>query len=191
MRIKKSDEFLPSISKSELKVLYKNEKNAKAKLRLLAALRRKEGETLLSIAFSLEKAESTIHDWLARFEQGNLLYLYDTNQPGKPSLLTKKQLKELECILSQSPQKEDLPFVIWTTNLVQYIILKLFNVKYELWNIRKIIHKLGFVFKVPREENRKRNKKAQEEFKKKLKQKYNITLNLDLRYSALTKHTSS
>jgi transposase len=189
--IKKGTDFLPHVSTEELKKVYKKEKNAKAKLRLLAALRRKDGETLESIAFSLEKPKITIHDWLKRFEQGGLNKIHDTKQPGKPSRLSKSQLKELDKVLDSSPQKQNLPFTLWTTKLVQYVIFKLFNVKYELWNIRKIAHKLGFAFKVPRQQHRKANKKAQEKFKKNLKQTYNITLNLDSRSSVLTKLTSS
>lgn len=186
--IKKGLNFLPDISKLELKKLYKSEKNVKAKLRLLAALQRKEGGTLDSIAFSLEKPKTTIHDWLKRFEQYGLDNIYDTKQPGKPTRLTKKQFDKLEKVLDDSPQNQGLPFVLWTTKLVQYVILKLFNVKYELWNVRKIVNKLGFSLKVPRPQNRNVNKKAQEKFKKKLNQKYNIILNLDLRSSVLTRH---
>lgn len=188
--IKKGEEFLPTISKKELKILYKKEKNAKAKLRLLAVLKRKSGETLDDIAFSLEKPKTTIHDWLKRFEIGNLNKLHDKKQPGKPARLTKHQLDKLEEALDNSPQKQNLPFVIWTTKLVQYIIIKLFGVKYELWNVGRIVKKLGFNLKVPRQENKKVNKKAQEEFKKNLKRRYNIILNLDSRSSVLTRLSS-
>lgn len=189
--IKKGREFLPTISKKELKKFYKDERNAKAKLRLLAALRRKEGETLDSIAFSLEKPKTTIHDWLKRFEYDTLERLYDQKQSGKPALLTENQLKELEKALDSSPQKQNLPFVMWTTKLVQYFIVAKFKVMYKVRQIRNIIKKLNFTFKVPRQQNKNANKKAQEEFKKNLKKKYNITLNLDSRSSVLTKHTSS
>ncbi len=188
--LKKGLKFLPSVSSEELKKQYKKEKNVKAKLRLLAAIQRKKGKTLIDIAYALEKPKTTIHDWLIRFEDDGLQKLYDVKQSGKPSRLTKKQLLKLDKILEASPQKQDLPFVIWTTKLVQYIILKLFKMKYEVWNIRKLTKKMGFTFQVPRQKNNKANKKAQEEFKKNLKLKYNIMLNLDSRSSVLTKHTS-
>lgn len=189
--IKRGEQFLQFISKKELKELYKKEKNAKAKLRLLAVLQRKDGETLDSISFSLEKSKSTIHDWLKRFENGCLDQLYDVKQSGKPARLTKKQLKKLEKILDDSPEEQGFPFVLWTTKLVQYLLLVKFKVGYNLRQIRNIVKKAGFALKVPRQEDRKANKKAQEKFKKNLKQKYNIILNLDSRSSVLTKHTSS
>jgi transposase len=189
--LKKGGEFFPEFSKAQLKNLYEKEKTAKSKLRLLAAMKRKDGETLDAIAFSLEKPKTTIHDWLRRFENGSLQRVYDLKQPGKPSRLSKEQLKRLEKILEDTPQKEGLPFVMWTTNLVQYLLVKKFKVTYKVRHIRNLIRALGFTFKVPRQENRKANKKVQEEFKKNLKKKYGITLNLDLRSSVVMKHTSS
>lgn len=189
--LKKRDEFLVDISVSELKKMYDLEKNAKAKLRLLAALKRKKGDTLENIASSLQKPKTTIHDWLRRLEDGGVEKLYDIKQSGKPAKLSKQQLDELKKVLDNSPQKQGLPFVLWTTKLVQYIIIKLFDIKYEIWNIWKIVKKLNFSLQVPRQENRKSNKKLQEKFKVELKKKFNITLNLDSRSFVLTKRTSS
>lgn len=189
--LKKRDEYLVDISLSELKKMYHLEKNAKAKLRLLAALKRKDGNTLEEIASSLQKPKTTIHDWLRRLEDNGVKKLCDIKQSGKPAKLTKQQLDELGKILDDSPQKQGLPFILWTSKLVQYIIIKLFDVKYELWNVWKIVKQLNFNLKVPRQENRKANKKLQEKFKAELKKKFNITLNLDSRSFVLTKRTSS
>src|SRR3989338_6128989 len=117
--LKKRDEFLVDISLLELKKMYHLEKNAKAKLRLLAALKRKEGNTLEEIAYSLQKAKTTIHDWLRRLEDNGVKKIYDIKQSGKPAKLTKQQLDELEQILDDSPQKQGLPFTLWTTKLVR------------------------------------------------------------------------
>lgn len=188
--IQNGNKFLPDISKEELKRLYNMEKNAKAKLRLLAAIQRKEGKTLDDIASYLQKPKTTIHDWLQRIEHKGLKNLYDSKQSGKPPRLSENQLKELENILSDPPLKNGIPFVLWVTNLVQYIILKKFNKKFEVRQVRNIIKKINFTLQIPRQEHRKANKELQEDFKKKIKQKFNITLNLDSRSSVLTRHSS-
>lgn len=188
--IQNGNKFLPDISKEELKRLYNMEKDAKAKLRLLAAIQRKEGKTLDDISSYLQKPKTTIHDWLQRIEHKGLKNLYDIKQSGKPPRLSKNQLKELENILSDPPLKNGLPFVLWVTNLVQYIILKKFNKKFEVRQVRNIIKKINFTLQIPRQEHRKANKELQEDFKKKIKQKFNITLNLDSRSSVLTRHSS-
>lgn len=189
--IKKNDKFLPDTSKEELKRLYGKEKNAKAKLRLLAAIQRKDGKTLDGIAYSLQKPKTTIHDWLKRIEIKKLNGCYDIKQKGNRSKLTLQQREELEKILDESPQNQDIPFKLWTTGLVQYIIHRRHGISYTQSAIWKLTKKLNFSLKVPRQQHPKASKKAQEEFKKKLKQKFNITLNLDSRSSVLMKHTSS
>lgn len=186
--LKKGTAFLPDINKKKLEKLYSLEKNAKAKLRLLAAIQRKEGSSLDDIAYSLKKPKMTIGDWLRRLENDGLNKLYDVKQSGRPPKLSQEQMKKLEKILEESPEKQGIPFLVWTTKLVQYIIAKLFGVDFQLWNVRYIIKKIGFRFKTPRPKNKKANIKAQEEFKKKLKMKYNIILNSDSRSSVLTKH---
>ncbi len=188
--MKKGEKFLPEFSKAELAKLYQKEKNAKAKLRLLAAIFRKEGKSLDAISESVQTPKTTVHDWLKRLEGEGLDGLTDNSRPGRPSWLSQEQKDELENVLSGSPEEQGIPFKIWTTSLVQYIIHELFNVAYKPRNVQKLVKKLGFTLKVPRSRNKKASTKAQKEFKKKLKQKYDITLNSDLRSSFWTKHTS-
>lgn len=188
---KKGEAFLPQITKKELKVLYKKEKKSKPKMRLLAAMLRKEGKSISDISFSLQKPRMTISDWLRRFSKEDISKsIYDIRQSGKPPKLNKKQQNKLDQILSLTPDKQGIPFKIWTTSLVQYIIKEKFGIHFKPRNVRYIVDKLGFSFIKPRQKHKKANKKLQEEFKKKLKQKSNITLNLDLRSSFLMKRTS-
>lgn len=186
---KKGSDFLSEISKEEVKKLYKKEKDSKAKLRLLAIILRKEEKSLSEISTSIQKPIMTISDWLRKIGNEGLHRIYSIKQTGKPSRLTKNQLDYLYDVLEKSPEEQGIPFKIWTTSLVQYVIKKLFDVLYKIRNVRKIIRKLGFSLKVPRQENVKKNKKAVEEFKKNLKLKYNIILNLDSRPSVLMKST--
>jgi len=186
---KKGDQFLANVSMQYLKEQYKKEKDSKAKLRLLAAILRKEGKDLREISKSIHKPFTTISDWLKRFEKDGLKRIYNLKKSGRPSLLNEEQQEKLKEILEESPEKQKIPFKIWTTQLVQYIIKKTFGVLYVKRSIRIILKKLGFRLKVPRQENVKKNKKAVEEFKKNLKVKYNITLNLDSRSSVLMKST--
>lgn len=189
--IKKSDQFLPGISKEKLKQLYDKEKNGKAKLRLLVSIQRKEGKTLDDIAYSLQKPKTTIHDWLKRIEREELNGFYDIKQIGNNTKLTLEQREELGKILDESPQNQGIPFKLWTTKLVQYVVYKHHGISYTQSAIWKLTKKLHFTLKVPRQQHQKANKKVQEEFKKKLKQKFNIMLNLDSRSFVLMKHTSS
>ncbi len=189
--IKKSSQFLPDISNEKIKQLYVQDKNAKAKLRLLACIQRKNGKTLEDISYSLQKPKTTIHDWLQRIECKSISGCYDIKQKGNRAKLTQKQKDELTKMLEESPQNQGIPFKLWTTKLVQYVIYNSHGISYTPSAIWKLVTQLNFSLKVPRPEHLKTNKKIQEEFKKKLKQKFNITLNLDSRSSVLMKRTSS
>lgn len=187
---KKNEKFLPNISKENLQKIYKKEKNSKAKLRLLASILRKEGKTLSEISDSIQKPIMTISDWLKKIEKDGLKRIYDIKQSGRLSRLTEDELKKLKEILIESPEKQEIPFKVWTTSLVQYLINKMFGILYKVRNILNIVKRLGFSFKVPRQENIKKNVKAVEEFKKNSKEKYGIIINVDSRSSVLTKCTS-
>lgn len=81
--MKKGEKFLPEFSKAELAKLYQKEKNAKAKLRLLAAIFRKEGKSLDAISESIQTPKTTVHDWLKRLESEGLDGLTDNSRPGR------------------------------------------------------------------------------------------------------------
>ena len=162
--IKKGKEFLHEFSKAELTKLYQKEKNAKAKLRLLAAISRKEGKSLDFISGSMQIPKTTVHDWLNRLESNGLDGLVDVKQPGRPSWLSQNQKEKLKEVLNDSPEKQGIPFKIWTTSLVQYIIHELFKIMYKPRNVRKLLKKLGFTLKIPRSRSKKASTKAQEEF---------------------------
>lgn len=187
---KKGNEFLPNISKQELKTLYKKESIPKSKMRLLAALLRKENKSLTDIAFSLQKPIMTISDWLRRMEKEGLDRIYDIKQSGKPSKLSEKQIVELHKILNKSPQKQDLPYVIWTTKLVRYFIEIKYQISLSLWQIRRILQKLKFSLQKPRPEHYKANKKLQETFKKISNQKLDHLLKMDGRSFVLMNASS-
>lgn len=191
MWLKKGSDFFVNISLNQLKKQYKYEKNAKAKIRLLIAIKRKEGKSLSEIVIETEQPKTNVSRWLRKIEQNGFKGIYDVPQSGRPAKLTKKQKAELKLILSKSPLEQDIPFTLWTSSLVQYIINELFGILYKLRNIEYLVKKLGFTFQTPRPKHRKANKKAQEEFKKNFKKKYKNTLNWDLRSLVLTKHTSS
>jgi len=163
--LKKGSEFLSYVSVERLQKLYNREQNAKAKLRLLVAIRRKKGESIDEIASALEKPRRTIHGWLQRFEQRRLKAVYDKKQPGRPARLTTSQLKNLRRELISGPAH--VPSRLWTTRLVREHLEKRYNTKYQRSNVFRLLHALGFSVQEPRPQHYKMDKSAQARFKKK------------------------
>lgn len=170
--------------------MYLKERNPKAKIRFLAILKRKEDMSLRDISKDLKQPLTNVARWLRQVKKGGLDRIYDIKQTGKPPRLNKSQKLKLKEILSQSPQKQNIPFIIWTTKLVQYIIYDLFKVLYKIRNIEYLVKSLGFTFQKPRQKHKLANQKAQEKFKKNFKKMFGSTLNVDSRCFALMKHTS-
>ena len=164
--LKRGRAFLSYVGLERLQKMYNREQNAKAKLRLLAAIRRKKGESLDDIADALEKPRRTIHGWLTRFEQRRLKAIHDKKQSGRPTRLTSAQLKKLRRELIHGPAH--VPSHLWTTRLVHEHLAKKYGIKYKRSNVFRLLHALGFSAQKPRPQHYKTSKDVQERFKKKL-----------------------
>ena len=162
--LKRGSTFLPYVSLQRLQKLYAREQNVKGKLRLLAAIRRKKGESIDDIAFALEKPRRTIHGWLQRFEQRRLKAVHDKKQPGRPTRLTASQLKKFRRELIRGPAH--VPGRLWTTPLVREHLKKKYGVSYQRSNVFRLLHALGFSVQLPRQQHYKADKNSQERFKK-------------------------
>lgn len=163
--LKRGNEFLSYVSVQRLQTMYNREKNAKAKLRLLAAIRRKKGESIDDIAYALEKPRRTIHGWLHRFAQRRLNAVHDKKRGGRPSKLTKAQLKKLRRELLRGPAH--VPGRLWTTRHVHEHLKREYGITYHRSNVFRLLHKLGFSLQLPRQQHYKTDKVTQERFKKK------------------------
>ena len=173
VKIPKGESFLPNYTTRELTELYHKEEDPKAKVRLLAAILRKEGKTFNVIGSSLKYPLTTVRDWLIRLQSEGISRKCNKKQPGRLKKLTDKQIENLKPILSTSPQEQGFPFIIWTTKLVMQLIKMLYNVSYKPHQVRRILHSLGFSCQKPRPIHRKANLNLQENFKKTSNSEFN------------------
>lgn len=188
--VPKGEAFLTGYTTKKLTDLYRRERDAKAKIRLLAAIFRKEGKTYDEISQILKYPLTTIRDWLILIHIEGLSRKVDIKQPGKPKRLTDEQIKKLKPILLKSPQEQGFPFIIWTTKLVIQLIEKLYNVSYKPLQVRRMLHNLGLSCQKPRPTHKKASKKAQEEFKKTSEREFNHMQKMDMRSYFWTKASS-
>lgn len=170
--------------------LYHRERNAKAKIRLLAAIYRKEGKTYDEIGLILKYPLTTIRDWLSLIYIEGISRKSDIKQTGKPKRLTDEQIKKLKPILLKSPEEQDFKFTMWTTKLVIQLIKKLYDVSYKPLQVRRILHRLDLSCQKPRPTHKKASKKAQEDFKKTSEIESNHMQKMDMRSYFWTKASS-
>jgi transposase len=75
--------------------MYAAEQHPKSKLRLLAAVHRRQGKSIDQIANSLSKSRRTIHGWLTRFSERGIIAKDARKQTGRPAQLTQSQKRQL------------------------------------------------------------------------------------------------
>jgi transposase len=186
----RGESFLSDFSTDKLKDLYQKEREPKAKIRLLAAILRKEGKTLEEISLTVKHPLTTVGDWLRRMHTEGISRKNNKKQSGRPKRLTDKQIEDLKPILFKSPREQGFPFIIWTTKLVVHLIEKLYNVSYKPLQVRRILHRLGLSCQKPRPSHRKANKQLQEDFKKISNNKLSHLLMMDTQSYFWTKASS-
>ena len=191
MNTKRGNGFLARVSLAQLEKVYTQEKQAKAKIRLQCAILRKKGENLPFMAGVTGLPMTTISGILARFEQRGIAAKDAVRQQGQPRKITEKQMKQLKQMLNKTPKEQRLPFVIWTTKLVQYIIKKKFGVSYVLMQVHRILKRLGLSLQKPRPEHLKANKALQQRFKKNFGEELRSLILSDMRSSFWTKAPTS
>lgn len=165
----KGKTFLSGISTAQLKKLYGAEKNAKAKVRLLAAIHRKNGRSLDEIAELTGHARSTVHNWLRRFQKRSIEAKDAIKQTGRPAQLTEQQRVKLVKILERGPPHNANG--LWNTKEVKDLIKKKFKRTFVNQHIRRILVELGFSLQTP---GKQHYKSASEEEKKKFKKKQEV-----------------
>lgn len=143
------DAFLPDIKLPELERIYRKEPLGKSKDRLQAAVMRKKGKSQQSIAKDLGRTQSTISIWLNKMQNKGLASIYDRKIPGRPSILSTKQQKEIGRDLRKRPADFGLGDGVWTGPLLSSHIYNKFGVQYSTASAIALEHRLGFPVKKP------------------------------------------
>lgn len=191
MYVQKGNGFLADLSLIQIEKKYNEEKNAKAKIRLQCALMRKKGKSQPYISEATGLSVTTISDILRRFEKRGISGCYAIKQKGQPRKLSAIQRVKLKRIISKSPLKAELPFVIWTTKLVQYFIQNEFKVEYVAMQVHRLLKSMRISLQRARPEHIKANKKLQAQFKKNFGEESKSLEKLDMRSYFWTKAPSS
>ncbi len=184
--------FLPGLSATRLERFYRSERDSRAKLRLLAAILRKEGKTMGTISDQLHVPVGTVHAWLRRLLERGLKELHDKHRSGRPSMLGLEQLKELRCDLLRSPKANGFDAPFWTTKMAQEHVARKYGKEYRARGMRDVLHRVGFSSKAPRPANAKRATKEEvESFKKKRTGSFKNAQARGSRYSFWTSQPST
>lgn len=188
-QVPSGNDFMKGTSINFLRKACRKENNAKAKIRLKAAILRKQQKTYTEISTGLDVLPSTLSYWLQRMNLEGIKASHHRKHPGKKSFLSYQQLISLQKELMQDPQTLGFAQSVWTTRMIIQHVNQRYGIKYTARGIRDLLHRIGFVSKKPRPIHYKSASKAQKKsFKKTQEGQSEDTQNQDTPRFAWTSH---
>jgi len=117
----------------------------------------------------LNVSDSTVRDWLNRYNEKGLSGLIPQHRGGSDSKLSDEQLRMVKEVLQQSPREKGYNKSNWTIPLLKLWIGREFGVKYSIAGLNEPVHRLGFSIQRPKKQCKATDPEKQEQFKKELK----------------------
>ena len=146
---------------TKLDRVYKDERDARVKERLLLIVRVSSDKQHVELAASeLHRSRAWAYKWRKRYRDEGMEGLRDRPRSGKPSVTPKGEMDKIKQELSDSSTG-------WDFRQVMDLIQKRTGVKYHEVHIRRLLHKWGFKSKVPQKRfARRASRKEKNSFKK-------------------------
>lgn len=111
--------------------------------RVLAAIGRKQGDELETLAERHGVVEKTIRNWLDRFDEGPIDQApYDEQRPGRPSKLDDEQRERLFAQLQDSPTELGYDQRSWSSTLLLQHVEEEYGVEYSEGHARKLLGRI-------------------------------------------------
>ncbi len=157
---------LDGISIEELHELREQTKGEIPRERVLAAIGRKQGDKIATLAERHGVVEKTIRNWLDRFEEEPIEQApYDDPRPGGPSKLTADEREQLEEALQQPPTELGYEHQAWSPKLLLHYVKEKFDVEYTESHARYLLHEAGLSWRTARPRNHEADPEEETEFK--------------------------
>jgi transposase len=157
---------LDDISLEELQELREQTEGEIPRERVLAAIGRKQGDEIETLAERHGVVEKTIRNWLDRFEEEPIEQAsYDAPRPGGPSKLTAEERHQLEEALQQPPTELGYEHQAWSPKLLLNYVKEEFDVEYTGSHARYLLHEAGLSWRTARPRNHEADPEKEAEFK--------------------------
>lgn len=151
---------------TQLKQLFRKEKNALVSTRIRAVYLALLGKSAPEIAALLGYRRRTIQNWVYAYNQQGLSGLSDACGRGQRCKLNTDQLQWLRQRLDEGPPPQS-GLSVFHGKDIQQLIKQQFGVTYHLHSIYKLLKRLGYSYVSSRPEHPKGDPQARETFKKK------------------------
>ena len=150
MKVKKGAEYLPDYDTKDLEQMHERLPRDKARLRVRAAILRKQGMSCEDIGSTIGEKTQTVYDWLRRLADGGMCRIYDTPSPGRPCKLSDDEKCRLELTIRNGPMAAEYSRDAWTSRILAEHTEKVTGQKYSKSGMLKLASRLGYSVRVPR-----------------------------------------
>ena len=156
---------LDDITLEELQQLRERTEGEIPRERVLAAIGRKQGDELETLAERHGVVEKTIRNWLDRFAEEPIEQApYDDPRPGRPSKLNENERKQFFEQLHQSPTELGYDQQAWSPKLLLHHVKEEYGVEYSEGHARKLLGKAGLSCRTARPRNHEADPEQETEF---------------------------
>ena len=156
---------LDDITLEELHELREQTEGAVPRERVLAAIGRKQGDKIDTLAERHGVVEKTIRNWLDRFEEEPIEQApYDQSRPGRPSKLEDEQREELFEHLQDPPTELGYDQQAWSPKLLLHHVKEEYDVEYSEGHARKLLGKAGLSCRTARPRHHEADPEKEAEF---------------------------
>lgn len=150
VEIERGEDYLPEYSIEDLEHMMSQLPYGKPRLRVKAAIHRKNGYGMSEISDMVGAHRNTVRGWLVNMANGGMCRIYDTPSPGRPRKLTDDEIYQLELTIRNGPQICGYDGGVWTAkNLVKHIQER-FGKTYSVSGLLKLVSRLGYSVRKPR-----------------------------------------
>ena len=156
---------LDDITLEELQELREQTEGEIPRERVLAAIGRKQGDELETLAERHGVVEKTIRNWLDRFAREPIEQApYDEDRPGRPSKLTEEQREQFFEHLQQPPTELGYEQQAWSPTLLLHHVKEEYGVEYSEGHARKLLGKAELSYRTARPRNHEADPEKEAEF---------------------------
>ena len=156
---------LDDITLEELQELRKQTEGEIPRERVLAAIGRKQGDELETLAERHDVVEKTIRNWLDRFAEEPIEQApYDDDRPGRPSKLDEEQREQFFEQLQQPPTELGYDQQAWSPTLLLHHVKEEYGVEYSEGHARKLLSKAELSYRTARPRNHEADPAKEAEF---------------------------
>jgi transposase len=128
-----------------------------------------QGMTCPKVAEMLGDSVRTVQYWVKRFEKDGLAGITEGERPGRPRVLTEKQMEKISQVLRKTPGEVGLSGNLWDGKTLSAHIKKSHGVSLGTRQCQRMFRQFGFRLRKPRPMIAHADPEVQKRHKKSLK----------------------